>query len=102
MACQLILCYSACTSCAGEFSDRCATPFYPVDSLDQQVSVARPSSKDIKNSKLYVTNLPDHFSQDQVVEVFQQVCVCVCFLPITAQTWCFFIIMKFAGDFQQI
>ncbi len=38
-----------------------------------QVSVARPSSKDIKNSKLYVTNLPDHFNQDQVVEVFEQV-----------------------------
>lgn len=42
--------------------------------LSWKVSVARPSSKDIKNSKLYVTNLPDHFSQDQVVEVFQQVC----------------------------
>ena len=40
--------------------------------------MARPSSKDIKNSKLYVTNLPDHFSQDQVVEVFEQVCLCVC------------------------
>lgn len=43
-----------------------------------QVSVARPSSKDIKNSKLYVTNLPDHFSQDQVVEVFEQVCARGC------------------------
>jgi len=41
------------------------------------VSVARPSSKDIKNSKLYVTNLPDHFNQDQVVEVFEQVRGCL-------------------------
>lgn len=45
--------------------------------MASQVSVARPSSKDIKNSKLYVTNLPDHFSQDQVVEVFEQVRACV-------------------------
>lgn len=50
--------------------------------LALQVSVARPSSKDIKNSKLYVTNLPDHFSQDQVVEVFEQVCVSGLFLSV--------------------
>ncbi|CAM9498624.1 unnamed protein product [Scytosiphon promiscuus] len=43
-----------------------------IDRKRIKVSVARPSSKDIKNSKLYVTNLPDHFSQDQVVEVFEQ------------------------------
>lgn len=45
----------------------------PLENMPQ-VSVARPSSKEIKNSKLYVTNLPDHFNQENVVEVFQQVC----------------------------
>ncbi|CAM9195582.1 unnamed protein product [Choristocarpus tenellus] len=37
-----------------------------------KVSVARPSSKDIKNSKLYVTNLPDNFTQDDVIQAFEQ------------------------------
>ncbi|CAM9681015.1 unnamed protein product, partial [Discosporangium mesarthrocarpum] len=37
-----------------------------------KVSVARPSSKEIKNSKLYVTNLPDSFAQEDVIQAFEQ------------------------------
>ncbi|CAM9373666.1 unnamed protein product, partial [Phaeothamnion confervicola] len=35
-----------------------------------KVSIARPSSKDIKRSKLYVTNLPHGFGKDEVTQLF--------------------------------
>jgi RNA recognition motif-containing protein len=35
-----------------------------------KVSLARPSSESIKNCKLYVTNLPRHFKQSDVVNLF--------------------------------
>ncbi|CAM9734677.1 unnamed protein product [Chrysoparadoxa australica] len=34
------------------------------------VSIARPSSKDIKGSKLYVTHLPEFYGQEQVLHLF--------------------------------
>lgn len=57
--------------------------------------MARPSSKDIKNSKLYVTNLPDHFNQDQVVEVFEQVrgWLAAGFCPYVCTRMCFYFLV---------
>lgn len=38
-----------------------------------KVSAARPPSDDIKNCKLYVTNLPRHFGEAEVVALFSRV-----------------------------
>lgn len=38
-----------------------------------KVSAARPPSDDIKNCKLYVTNLPRHFGELEVIALFSQV-----------------------------
>lgn len=40
-----------------------------------KVSYARPASEDIKNCKLYVTNLPKDFGEADVIDLFQQVCL---------------------------
>jgi RNA recognition motif-containing protein len=40
-----------------------------------KVSFARPPSDDIKNCKLYVTNLPREFGEGEVADLFQQVSV---------------------------
>lgn len=38
-----------------------------------KVSVARPPSLDIRNCKLYVTNLPKEYGEQEVINLFQQV-----------------------------
>lgn len=38
-----------------------------------KVSVARPSSDEIRNCKLYVTNLPKEMTDQQVLDLFAQV-----------------------------
>ena len=37
-----------------------------------KVSVARPSTDDIRNCKLYVTNLPKNFKEEDVIKLFSQ------------------------------
>lgn len=39
-----------------------------------KVSIARPPSLEIRNCKLYVTNLPKEFGEREVVNLFQEVC----------------------------
>lgn len=38
-----------------------------------KVSVARPPSLEIRNCKLYVTNLPKEFGEREVISLFQEV-----------------------------
>lgn len=38
-----------------------------------KVSLARPPSTEIRNCKLYITNLPKEFTEKDVVELFSQV-----------------------------
>lgn len=40
-----------------------------------KVSVARPPSLEIRNCKLYVTNLPKEFGEREVINLFQEVSV---------------------------
>lgn len=39
-----------------------------------KVSIARPPSLEIRNCKLYVTNLPKEYGERDVVGLFQEVC----------------------------
>lgn len=41
-----------------------------------KVSIARPPSLEIRNCKLYVTNLPKEFGEREVVNLFQEVRRC--------------------------
>lgn len=41
-----------------------------------KVSIARPPSLEIRNCKLYVTNLPKEYTERDVVLLFKQVTVC--------------------------
>ena len=38
-----------------------------------KVSLARPPSTEIRNCKLYITNLPKEFTEREVIELFSQV-----------------------------
>lgn len=38
-----------------------------------KVSIARPPSLEIRNCKLYVTNLPKEFGEREVINLFQEV-----------------------------
>ena len=38
-----------------------------------KVSVARPASNDIRDCKLYVTNLPKEYTEQEIIELFSQV-----------------------------
>lgn len=38
-----------------------------------KVSIARPACEEIKNCKLYITNLPKDYCEDDVIQVFQEV-----------------------------
>ena len=38
-----------------------------------KVSLARPASEEIKNCKLYITNLPKEYTEANVVHIFKQV-----------------------------
>lgn len=58
-----------------------------------KVSVARPPSLEIRNCKLYVTNLPKEFGEREVINLFQEVsmagCAVVCgqvFMRLTCET----------------
>jgi RNA recognition motif-containing protein len=45
-----------------------------------KVSIARPPSLEIRNCKLYITNLPKEYSDREVVELFSQVSIIHTFL----------------------
>ena len=38
-----------------------------------KVSLARPPSTEIRNCKLYITNLPKEFTENEVTDLFSQV-----------------------------
>ena len=40
-----------------------------------KVSLARPPSTEIRNCKLYITNLPKEFTEREVLDLFSQVIV---------------------------
>jgi len=46
---------------------------YEIGHKKLKVSLARPPSMEIRNCKLYVTNLPKEFTEKEVVELFSQV-----------------------------
>jgi RNA recognition motif-containing protein len=46
---------------------------YGVGHKNLKVSVARPPSVEIRNCKLYVTNLPKDFSEREVITLFKEV-----------------------------
>lgn len=46
---------------------------FPIGHKVLKVSVARPASMDIRNCKLYVTNLPQTYNEREVIELFQEV-----------------------------
>jgi hypothetical protein len=43
-----------------------------------KVSVARPPSLDIRNCKLYVTNLPKDYTEVEIISLFKEVSECYC------------------------
>ena len=40
-----------------------------------KVSLARPACEDIRNCKLYITNLPKEYTEVEVLDIFRQVCL---------------------------
>jgi len=46
---------------------------FTVDNKCLKVSVARPASLEIRNCKLYVTNLPKDYSEGEVINLFKEV-----------------------------
>jgi RNA recognition motif-containing protein len=46
---------------------------YKVDNKFLKVSVARPPSLEIRNCKLYVTNLPKEYSEYEIMSLFSEV-----------------------------
>lgn len=46
---------------------------FTIDHKCLKVSIARPPSLEIRNCKLYVTNLPKEFGENDVVELFREV-----------------------------
>jgi RNA recognition motif-containing protein len=44
-----------------------------IDNKCLKVSLARPASLDIRNCKLYITNLPKDFIENDVIKLFQEV-----------------------------
>lgn len=48
---------------------------FTIDHKCLKVSVARPPSLEIKNCKLYVTNLPRDYSENEVINLFKEVCM---------------------------
>jgi len=43
-----------------------------IDQKCLKVSIARPPSLEIRNCKLYITNLPPHFTEADVIELFKE------------------------------
>lgn len=48
---------------------------FVIDNKYLKVTIARPPSLEIRNCKLYVTNLPLHYSENNVIELFQDVII---------------------------
>jgi len=46
---------------------------FTIDNKCLKVSVARPASLEIRNCKLYVTNLPKDYTEIDVIHLFQEV-----------------------------
>ncbi len=47
---------------------------YSIGHKNLKVSIARPPSLEIRNCKLYVTNLPKEYTEREVVSLFKEVC----------------------------
>lgn len=46
---------------------------FTIGNKQLKVSVARPPSLDIRNCKLYVSNLPKNYTENEIIALFQNV-----------------------------